>query len=153
LHQIIAGAERCPAGEIDEEIYVLYKQYVKALSEMKMRVKNHELKIIDEELGLMGIIDIVGYKENLLYIIDVKSSLSQQPAYRLQTAFYELLYRRNFNIKKDTPIIRCCLHLAPDKYKVEWHNDKRDMSLILSLLNIYNFKKENGLLEKPLDRN
>jgi len=53
--------------------------------------------------------------------------------------------RDNKNINN---IKRCCLMLSETTYKLINHTDTNDINIAISLLNIYNWKKQNGLLKE-----
>lgn len=153
LHRLIERSNSCPVADwdIDDSTYNYYKQYVKFIVDSKIKILNQEYNIKDKFLGLSGTIDIVGEKNNNIYIIDIKSSLSHQPVYQLQTALYYLLLQKNYIEKnqKTGNIKRFCLLLSEKNYKLVPHNkDKEDIQVALSLLNVYNWKLKNKLIKK-----
>jgi len=152
LHKAIEKSSSCPASkwDFDDKIYQYYKQFINFISHSKIKILHQEHKIINEQLGLSGTIDIIGEKENDIYIIDIKSSLSHQPVYQIQTALYYLLLKQEFlrDNKNINNIKRCCLMLSETTYKLINHTDTNDINIAISLLNIYNWKKQNGLLKE-----
>ena len=73
---------------------------------------------------------------------DIKSG-AKMVSHKLQTAFYQILIEENCKVKIRK---RLSVYLRPDRYIPDPHKDKTDISVAKSLIQIYNFKKREGLL-------
>lgn len=77
-------------------------------------------------------------------LIDEKTGVDQ-PATDIQLAGYEILILEN--IKGARVRERLTIKLFPDNYKIIQHKEKIDGSLIKSAAQLYNWKKQKGLIK------
>lgn len=74
---------------------------------------------------------------------DIKSSTTMLPSVAIQTAAYQALYEENFDYKIKQ---RWGIQLLPDgTYKIHIYKNLSDNTIFFSALNVYRWKKENGL--------
>ena len=86
-----------------------------------------------------GRIDRIGYCNNKLTLVDIKSGIKTktQP---LQTMAYKMLY--DYGKPKAKQIKqRLVVFLSEKGYKIELHEDPSDQSVFLAALTIHNYKK------------
>lgn len=127
----------------DEEIepYLIgWRQYV---SEHKPNFIAYELPLISTQWGFAGTPDRIDDAGKWLEIIDLKSG-AVTISERIQTALYSILVEEHFKKKVAK---RHSVHVYPFKYKIIRHADKADINIAKCILNIYAFKRKNGLLK------
>ena len=66
-----------------------------------------------------------------------------RPSHEIQTAFQQILIEENFNVKIKS---RYTVQLTKKGYKIHSHKNKNDVSLAKCMMQIYNDKKQKGLL-------
>ncbi len=106
-------------------------------------IKNSDFKVIEQPL-YSKVWNFAGTPDRATegHLYDIKTGCSM-PYHAIQTAFYQILLKENFNLKIKE---RCCVHLKPFGFKLEQHKNKSDISIAKSLVQIYNWKKLKGLL-------
>jgi hypothetical protein len=97
---------------------------------------------------LAGRLDLFGGVVNSDYwLVDIKSG-EPQPAWRLQTALYQMMAMQ-LKLIAYTPVKRVALRLQPDgRYRMQFSEDPKDLSLALGAVNLYNWRRNNGLIRK-----
>ena len=127
-------------GDLDEEnldpvIFPYLNAWKKFLSESKFKVVDSEVRLNNEMYQLTGKPDKVGVLNNSPTIVDAKSGVIM-PYVSLQLAFYELL--------KGSPHKRVAIQLKPDgKYSLKEFKDRSDRGTVLSILNVYFWKRNH----------
>lgn len=74
---------------------------------------------------------------------DIKTGVAT-PAHAIQTALYQILVEENTGRRIKH---RRSIHLSDSKYKIIPHKNKQDLVIAKSLLTIYKYKKEKGLIK------
>lgn len=101
-----------------------------------------EISLVCHKYNFRGTPDRIAKPEGIL--VDIKTGSSIYPSTAIQCAAYSILAEANgIRIKK-----RLCVHLKEKGYAVTPYNDASDKSIFLSCLNVYNWKKQHGLLDK-----
>lgn len=128
-------------GDLDEEnldpVIVPYLgAWKKFLKESKFEVIDSEVRLYSETYRLTGMPDKVGLLNGKPTILDNKSG-AIAPWTALQLAFYELL--------SGSPHKRVAVQLKPNgKYRLAPEfKDRSDRGTVLSILNVYRWKKNN----------
>lgn len=120
--------------------------YVKAW--IRFRMDNPDIKILDVEARVIskkfrvaGRLDVLAEKSGKLMIIDKKAVTTLNPSVEIQTAAYEAIYREMMGIKGE--ILRKAVQLMPDgTYKARNLNDKNDLAIWMSAVNLYSWKRK-----------
>jgi len=93
LHKAIEKSSSCPASkwDFDDKIYQYYKQFINFISHSKIKILHQEHKIINEQLGLSGTIDIIWMKKKMIFTsltLKVVCRISQFIKYKLLFIIY-----------------------------------------------------------------
>ena len=127
-------------GDLDEEnldpVLVPYLEaWKRFLKESKFEVIESEVRLTNDILRLTGKPDKVGLLNGKPTILDNKSG-AIAPWTSLQLSFYELL--------KGFPYKRVAVRLKPDgKYSLKEFKERADRGTVLSILNVYYWKKNH----------
>lgn len=98
-----------------------------------------ETPMVSEVWNFAGTPDRV---EVVMTIDDIKTGVVTV-AEKIQTALYSILVEENLKTKVRN---RRSIHLDENSFKIVPHSDASDINTAKCLLNIYNFKKQKGLL-------
>lgn len=127
------------------------KAFQDFLRETGFRPMFIEQTVCSETYGLAGRLDMFGIAEDGSYWLpDIKSG-EPQPAWKLQTALYEFMAHDSnlLNHKHANYTKRVALRLQPDgRYRMQFSEDPKDLTLALGAVNLYNWRKNNGLIRK-----
>lgn len=147
------GAELHELGTLDEttvdpEVKLRLDQWLLFLDHSKAKEffadkKRHVEIMLASKIGFAGTLDRLYVGAKAAIIVDIKTGI-ETPAAPIQTAGYSILALENYPAVKT--IIRMCVYLKADKFKVVYNKDLLDAHIFRSALNIYNFKKRNNLL-------
>ena len=109
-----------------------------------------EERVYSASLRLAGTLDRFGVWANgggaeAKVLVDIKSGIPALSA-RIQTALYQYLLERG--TKTDTIVdLRAAVHLQPDgAFRIYRYEDKHDIQVGLSAVNLYHWMKNNKLL-------
>lgn len=76
------------------------------------------------------------------HIIDIKTG-GKYKSHQIQTAAYQILAEETLGIKIKN---RWVVYLTDAGYTLEIHKDRNDRQIFLSMMSVYNWKKEKGLI-------
>lgn len=137
IHKTLELNDKNDLLEYDKRIAPYITAWNKFKHDFKIEKMDCELKVFSEKLQLAGTIDRVASSCDELYLIDIKTGKSYKE-YPLQTAAYEILLRHD-KIRLATK--RMCVYLSEVGYTVEEHNNPQDEEVFLSLLKVWQWKK------------
>jgi hypothetical protein len=119
---------------------------------LKFRADFHEIEWDQIEIPMLrticgvevgGTPDRRGWIAGAKLIADIKCTAAVSPAWRIQTASYELMA---FNSTRCGHAVRLAVQLRPDEtYRAIWHDDPTDASAAIACLQIEAWKKNAGL--------
>jgi hypothetical protein len=112
-------------------------QYLRFLDESGFVPTASEVRVASPKYGYAGTLDLLGEFQKGESLLDVKCTADLPEAVGPQTALYAQAYAETFGrpVKR-----RACLHLFPDRYRVEPLTAALDWTVALSCLNIWRFK-------------
>jgi hypothetical protein len=131
-----------------EELVPYGKAFMNFLQDTQFKPALVEHQVFSAQYGLAGRLDLWGGSSDPNpWLVDIKSG-EPQPAWKLQTALYEFMLDRMM----DDPgggVKRVALRLQPDgRYRMQFSEDPKDLSLALGAVNLYNWRRNNGLIRK-----
>lgn len=103
-----------------------------------------EQQLVSDKWNFRGTPDRWCLIGKALTVIDIKTSTSIMPSTAIQIAAYAILVEEHTGKKVKQ---RWCVKLEAGKYKIEPYKDNRDRTVFISALNLWNYKKEKGLLK------
>jgi hypothetical protein len=113
-----------------------FDQYLRFMDESGFVPIASEVRVASKKYGYAGTLDLMGHfkAETLL---DIKATADLPDAVGPQTAMYAQGYAETFGrtVKR-----RACLHLFPDRYRVEPLTSDLDWTVALSCLNVWRYK-------------
>lgn len=122
--------------------------------------KEYQVKIIDIEkivysekwkcAGCLDrVVDMKWKNNNIVALLDIKSTTTMNPAIALQSAAYKLMWNEMMWEKEeqegDYIQQRLGVQLIPNDYKIVPYDDKTDERVFLACLQIRNWKKNRGI--------
>jgi hypothetical protein len=107
-------------------------------------------------LGFAGTPDRIYYNAGFVFIPDIKTGC-KTPAAPVQTAAYEILARDFLSgkwpngflsgeAKQVKKVLRMAVYLKDDSFEIVEHKNQIDAAIFRSALNLYTYKKREGLL-------
>lgn len=125
------------AADLPADVAPYVEQYLRFLGESGFVPTASEIRVASPKYGYAGTIDLVGEFPKGESLLDVKATADLPMAVGPQTAGYVQAFAETFGrtLKR-----RACLHLFPDRYRVEPLAEPIDWSTFLSCLNIWRFK-------------
>lgn len=91
-----------------------------------------------------GTLDRLGFANNKLTLIDIKSGSTIQPATALQTAGYKIAYEEMTKLKIKQ---RWIVQLNEDGYKITECKEQSDESVFIGTMQVYQWLKKHNLLK------
>jgi hypothetical protein len=123
-------------GSLDPLVAGYLEGWKRFREEMDFQVKQIEMKVFNSTYGYCGTIDRIGTLNGKKAILDVKSGVAEH-WHSLQLWAYSLCL--------EEPHQRFAVYLtAQGKYKLTPYNDRKDMSVWLSTLTVYQWRKTHG---------
>jgi len=138
------GWGRLDPDATDERVVAYVDQFRQAIKALEFRPE-----LIEEPVcystAVAGTLDAWGESIYGPILIDIKASMSRLPAYRLQTAAYQLCLEYTFERESTA---RMCVYLSSDKFSIEHHQGAlEDRQIFLEALSVYQWKANNKLIE------
>ena len=130
-------------GTLDPALKPYIEGWILFKKQMGFKVEAIEEEVFSKLYWFAGRLDRRGYLNERKAIVDIKSGATD-PATAIQTSAYALAYNEGKSIS-DKVRCRVGVFLIGDgKYKTEIYNNKKDESVFLSALTIYNWRTKNG---------
>ena len=159
------GSELYELGKLDEStvdeiVRKRLDQWLRFLEFAKSKGWVNGEKLVEprllSHLGFAGAPDRVYYNAGFVFIPDIKTGVKTSAA-PIQTAAYEILARDYFagkwpngflsgEARPVKKVVRMAVYLKDDSFEIVEHKDGCDAAIFRSALNLYNFKKKEGLL-------
>ena len=124
---------------VDLAIVPYLEAYIKFKRDLHVDVIVNEVSIYSKTWGFCGTLDKIVYADNILTLLDIKTSTTMNHATTLQTAAYKILYEET--VGKKVIKQRWGLQLKPDAtYRIEPYLGKSDETIFTSLVVVHTFK-------------
>ena len=145
---------------VDEPVRKRLVQWVKFLDFAKGKGWTTGEKWVEPRLyssiGVAGTPDRIYYNAGFVFIPDIKTGC-KTPAAPIQTSAYEILARDllagkwpngflSGEVKPVKKVMRMAVYLKDDSFEIVEHKNPIDAAIFRSALNLYTFKKREGLL-------
>lgn len=130
---------RLDVGTLAVALVPYLEGWKKFLSETGFQILDCECKVASKK-GYAGTLDRVGYLDNSLTVLDIKSGSTVPKTTSLQLAAYGKAFEEmtGKRVKK-----RLCVKLKPLDYSITEYTDDRDFLIFLNFLNVYKWNR-NG---------
>ena len=113
--------------------------WIQFLADTGFGVTEIETRVYSDYPRYCGTLDRVGFLQGDHCVIDIKAVAAISPLTGLQTAAYAGAWRTDKRMKLPR---RAAVQLRPDgTYRWEEHSDKTDLSVFISLLQLWNWRK------------
>jgi len=127
-------------ASLEPEIADYFWQYLLFEKHSGFKMRRSEERVFSRKYGYAGTLDLEGELHRSSVLVDIKTSSVIMPAVGPQTAAYlEALIERTKSRRKYR---RYALQLRRDGYKLVPQECARDMTMFLSALNIYTWRKK-----------
>jgi hypothetical protein len=118
-----------------------FDQFLLFLSDSAFVPTASEVRVASPKYGYAGTVDLVGEFLNGETLLDVKATADLPAAVGPQTAGYAQAFAETFGRQLKR---RSCLHLFPDRYRVEPLTDPVDWPTFLSCLNVARWRARHA---------
>lgn len=128
------------AATLGADVRPYFEQFLRFLAESGFVPTASEVRVASPKYGYAGTVDLVG-EFQVETLLDVKATADLPAAVGPQTAGYVQAFAETFGrlLKK-----RACLHLFPDRYRVEPLTDPVDWPTFQSCLNVARWRARHA---------
>lgn len=128
-------------GSLQGDVAEYFEQYLKFELDTGFKPVVSELRV-SSKMGYAGTLDLAGYLNGKMALVDLKTTASLSKAVALQTAAYQRAMNETTDHKAET---RFALRLGRDRYQLQaYKNDAQDFASFLGFLSVHRWCEANG---------